>query len=97
MILNLGFWILVFVFWILDRFSLRSFCSGPKRGCLDFGFWIAASKKRASQSFVTLEVSTVSTETESSWAIVEAAIYKEYFVTCIPHQLYMCLIYIYIY
>ena len=26
--------------WILDRFSLRSFCGGPKRPRLDFGVWI---------------------------------------------------------
>ena len=52
-ILEFGFWILEFGFWIfgfgfrnldldliLDQFSLRSFCGGPKRPRLDFGFWI---------------------------------------------------------
>ena len=39
-ILDCGFWILDFGFRILDQFSLRSFCGGPKRPCLDFGFWI---------------------------------------------------------
>ena len=45
--LDLGFWILDVVFFvldlgfgILDRLSPRSVCSGPKRGCLDFGVWI---------------------------------------------------------
>ena len=29
-----------FGFWILDCRSIRSFCGSPKRGRLDFGFWI---------------------------------------------------------
>ena len=33
LVLDLGFG-------ILDRLSFRSVCSGPKRGCLDFGVWI---------------------------------------------------------
>ena len=37
-VLDLGFWILDFGF--LDCRSIRSFCGSPKRGCLDFGFWI---------------------------------------------------------
>ena len=39
---NGSVWILEFGSWILDRFSLRSLCSGPKRVCLDldFGSWI---------------------------------------------------------
>ena len=28
-----------FGFWILDQFSLRSFCGGPERRRLDFGVW----------------------------------------------------------
>ena len=47
-ILDFGFWISDFGFWIsdfgfgiLDQFSLRSFCGGPKRPRLDFGFWIS--------------------------------------------------------
>ena len=42
-ILDFGFWTLDFDFgfWILDQFSLRSFCGGPKRPRLDFGFWIS--------------------------------------------------------
>ena len=43
-ILEFGFWILDFGFWFLDRFSLRSFCGGPKRGCLHFGVWISDFK-----------------------------------------------------
>lgn len=44
-ILDSGFWMLFFLvldlgFGILDRLSFRSVCSGPKRGCLDFGVWI---------------------------------------------------------
>ena len=35
-ILDLGFWI----FWLLDQFSLHSFCGRPKRLRLDFGVWI---------------------------------------------------------
>ena len=35
-------WILDFGFWILDQFNLRSFCCGPKRPRLDFGFWISS-------------------------------------------------------
>ena len=35
-----GFWILDFGVWILDQFSLCSFCGGPKRRRLDFGVWI---------------------------------------------------------
>ena len=38
--MDLGFWILEFGFWILDQFSLRSFCGGPKRRRLEFGFRI---------------------------------------------------------
>ena len=37
--LDFGVCILDFGFWILDRFSLRSFRGGPKRPRLDFGFW----------------------------------------------------------
>ena len=39
-ILDFGFWISDFGFWILDRRSIRSLCGSPKRGRLDFGFWI---------------------------------------------------------
>ena len=38
--MDLGFWILDLGFWILDSRSIRSFCGSPKRGRLDFGFWI---------------------------------------------------------
>lgn len=41
-ILDFGccFFVLDLGFGILDRLSPRSVCSGPKRGCLDFGVWI---------------------------------------------------------
>ena len=39
-ILDFGFWISDFGFWILDCRSIRSLCGSPKRGRLDFGFWI---------------------------------------------------------
>ena len=39
-ILDFGFWISDFGFRILDCRSIRSLCGSPKRGRLDFGFWI---------------------------------------------------------
>ena len=39
-ILDFGFGISDFGFWILDCCSIRSFCGSPKRGRLDFGFWM---------------------------------------------------------
>ena len=38
--MDFGFFWIFFGFWILDQFSLRSFCGGPKQPRLDFGVWI---------------------------------------------------------